>query len=176
MSYIKNSRKTLDIMDTHAVINTLHKEYKLPVKTAEAMIFAVQQGQPSSQIATKSDIADMATKDDIANMATKADIAALRKDMATKVDLANMETKIVNMATKADIADMATKADIANMETKIANMATKIANMATQSNISELRSSIEKMENRLLWRIIVICGIFASVSATAIVAALRFMS
>ena len=144
MSYIKNSRKTLDIMDTHAVINTLHKEYKLPVKTAEAMIFAVQQGQPSSQIATKSDIANMATKDDIANMATKADIAALRKDMATKVDLANM--------------------------------ATKIANMATQSNISELRSSIEKMENRLLWRIIVICGIFASVSATAIVATLRFTS
>ena len=68
MSYIKNSRKTIDIMDINIVINTLHKEYKLPVRTAEAMIFALQQGRLSSQIATKSVVADMATKADISRI------------------------------------------------------------------------------------------------------------
>ena len=92
-----------NIMDTHAVIKTLQKEYELPVKTAEGMVYAIQQGKPSSNIATKSDIKDMATKSDItrleAKMATKDDI----KDMATKSDITRLEAK---MATKDDIGKL----------------------------------------------------------------------
>ena len=32
-------------MDTHAIVGTLTKNYKLPVKQAEAIVYAVQQGQ-----------------------------------------------------------------------------------------------------------------------------------
>ena len=134
-----------NIMDTHAVIKTLQKEYELPVKTAEGMVYAIQQGKPSSNIATKSDIKDMATKSDItrleAKMATKDDI----KDMATKSDITKLEVK---MATKDDIKDMATKSDIGKLEKAMIKM----------------EKAMIKMELHLLVKIAIFCSIFISIA------------
>ena len=77
-----------NIMDTHAVIKTLQKEYELSVKTAEGMVYAIQQGKPSS---------DMATKDDIKGMATKSDITRLETKMATKDDIGKLEKAMIKM-------------------------------------------------------------------------------
>ena len=130
-----------NIMDTHAVIKTLQKEYELPVKTAEGMVYAIQQGKPSSNIATKSDIKDMATKSDItrleAKMATKDDI----KDMVTKSD-------IKDMATKSDIKDMATKSDIGKLEKAMIKM----------------EKAMIQTELRLLVKISIFCSIFISIA------------
>ena len=70
-----------------------------------------------SDVATRTDIANMATKDDVARCATKEDIA----NMATKDDLARF-------ATKEDFADMATKSDL--LELKVSMIKWMIATMA----------------------------------------------
>ena len=51
-----NMANTITTMDTHAVINTLQKEYKVSAKTAEAMVYAVQQGQEGSEMVTKAEL------------------------------------------------------------------------------------------------------------------------
>ena len=54
-------------MDTHAIINTLQKEYKIPPKTAEAIVYVVQEGQASSELVTKAEL--------------KAELAELKADL-----------------------------------------------------------------------------------------------
>ncbi len=49
------------MMDTHAVIGTLTKDYKVTEKQAEAIVYAVQQGQNMA-------IQGLATKEDVAGL------------------------------------------------------------------------------------------------------------
>ena len=48
-------------MDTHAVIGILKDKYKLPSKTAEAIVYAVQRSQESGyhNLVTKIDLANL---------------------------------------------------------------------------------------------------------------------
>ena len=65
-------------MDTHAIVGTLTKNYKLPVKQAEAIVYAVQQGQNVSiqGLSSKEDFADfkLTVSKDIARIDAKLNL------------------------------------------------------------------------------------------------------
>ena len=52
---------SLTIRDTHALIADLNKKYRIPEKTAEGILYAVQKAQipPLGNVATKDDIGDV---------------------------------------------------------------------------------------------------------------------
>ena len=69
-------------MDTHAVIGKLQEEYGMAPKTAEAIVYAVQQGQEN--------IRGLATKEDLAHVKDYLE----GKDLVTKEDLARVKDRL----------------------------------------------------------------------------------
>ena len=55
---------SLTIKDTHALIADLNKKYRIPEKTAEGILYAMQKAQlpPLGNVATKDDITKVTTK------------------------------------------------------------------------------------------------------------------
>ena len=70
---------TLTIRDTHALIADLNKKYRIPEKTAEGILYAVQKAQfpPLGNVATKEDIGKV--KEDIGKV--KEDIGNVKGEV-----------------------------------------------------------------------------------------------
>ena len=72
---------SLTIRDTHALIADLNKKYRIPQKTAEGILYAVQKAQfpPLGNVATKDDIGKV--KEDIGDV--KGEVRAIKAMLKT---------------------------------------------------------------------------------------------
>ena len=95
---------SLTIKDTHALIADLNKKYRIPEKTAEGILYAMQKAQLPS----------------LGNVATKDDITEAKKELRKEVGNVRKELKEDIKDVKEDIKDV--KEDIKDVKEEVGNV------------------------------------------------------
>ena len=120
--------KIITISDTHAAVNRLKKEFELPEKTAEGLVYLVQEAQMPV-------IDNLATKEDFTEV--KGDLTEVKDDLAKlKVRIEKVEERLTKVEERLE-----------KVEERLDKVEERLEKV--EERLDKVEERLEKVEERL---------------------------